>query len=297
MRITVKKIELFYEPRKEALKRIEAVENEPEMSEFDSAFLCGMIKKKMPRKIVEVGVAAGGTTAIIAECLKELNLGDVCEFYSVDLNAFYYRDGTRTTGFLAQPCLETGLKHKFLLGKYLPEFLEEIGEDIDIIIIDTVHILPGEILDFLAAFPFLSSDAYVVLHDIGYNCLGGMKEGYATKFVYDLVVADKFFNEDNSNNENMPNIAGFVLTEETGKHLENLFSALSITWAYYPSVEELQIYREHYKKYYSDIFVNHFERAVVLQRQIQEREQNRPINKMSLKARIRRAARMMIKGY
>lgn len=35
------------------------------MSEFDSAFLCGIIKKQKPKKILELGIASGGTTAII----------------------------------------------------------------------------------------------------------------------------------------------------------------------------------------------------------------------------------------
>lgn len=36
-----------------------------EMSPFDSGFLCGLMKKYRPKRILEVGVSAGGTTSII----------------------------------------------------------------------------------------------------------------------------------------------------------------------------------------------------------------------------------------
>ena len=41
-----------------------------EMSYWQSSFLCGLIKKERPQKILEIGVSAGGTTAIILNCLS-----------------------------------------------------------------------------------------------------------------------------------------------------------------------------------------------------------------------------------
>lgn len=52
-------VELFEEPRKEILSKLNILEK-PEMSDFDSAFLCGMLKKFRPTKIMEVGIAGGG---------------------------------------------------------------------------------------------------------------------------------------------------------------------------------------------------------------------------------------------
>lgn len=48
------------------------IENKCEMSRDQIAFLCGLLKWKKPRKIVEVGVAEGGTTAIIIKCLESM---------------------------------------------------------------------------------------------------------------------------------------------------------------------------------------------------------------------------------
>lgn len=51
-------VELYEEPRKEIFSKLN-ISEKPEMSEFDSAFLCGMLKKFRPAKIMEVGIAGG----------------------------------------------------------------------------------------------------------------------------------------------------------------------------------------------------------------------------------------------
>ena len=58
--IHMNEIDLYWEPRNKILPLLPEVNGEPEMSSFDSAFLCGAIRKFMPNKIVEVGIAGGG---------------------------------------------------------------------------------------------------------------------------------------------------------------------------------------------------------------------------------------------
>lgn len=62
--------EPFYEPVN-ILKQLSG-EYTAEMSEEQSAFLCGLLKKYRPNKIVEIGVAAGGTTAVMLNCIALL---------------------------------------------------------------------------------------------------------------------------------------------------------------------------------------------------------------------------------
>ena len=90
-------VELFKEPLK---IRERLSEDGTEMSELQLSMLCGLIKEYRPEKIVEVGVAAGGTTAVILNCLSLIEL-DTC-VYSVDISERYYRDTSRKTGFLAE---------------------------------------------------------------------------------------------------------------------------------------------------------------------------------------------------
>ena len=58
--IHMNEIDLYWEPRNKILPLLPEVNGEPEMSSFDSAFLCGAIRKFRPNKIVEVGRAGGG---------------------------------------------------------------------------------------------------------------------------------------------------------------------------------------------------------------------------------------------
>ena len=52
---------LDFESRKIAVKKMpETKYAEPEMSEFESAFLCGCLRKFKPKKILELGIAGGG---------------------------------------------------------------------------------------------------------------------------------------------------------------------------------------------------------------------------------------------
>ncbi len=78
----INQINMNYTPRTEIMHRLSSVPGEPEMTEAQSAFLCGLLDWKRPRKIVEVGVAAGGTTAIIMQCME--NLKTEYEIFSVD---------------------------------------------------------------------------------------------------------------------------------------------------------------------------------------------------------------------
>ena len=68
-----KSVNLFYEPEMVCNQITEnQSEKYSEMTSFEKAFLCGLLKEKRPKKIVELGVSGGGTTAVILTCLKLL---------------------------------------------------------------------------------------------------------------------------------------------------------------------------------------------------------------------------------
>lgn len=72
-----KKVEAFYEPEN-ILDLLS--ERCSEMTRDQRAFLGGLIKEKKPKKIVEVGVAAGATTCIILNCLEMMkNVFAICK--------------------------------------------------------------------------------------------------------------------------------------------------------------------------------------------------------------------------
>lgn len=263
--ISVKK--LFFDPRQRVVDKFAFPSNEPEMTEFESAFLCGLIREKKPKKIVEFGIAAGGTTAIMLECLSLLGMNETTSLFSIDCCELFYRGNGEKTGYLAEEYKKnTGWKgnHKVFLGKYYPQVWEEIGNDIDFVVLDTVHRLPGEFLDYLAVFPHLTPHACVVLHDINLNHIDG-HESYATQLLMDTVVADKYLQKDASREYGFPNIGAFEINENSMKYISDVFHALNITWNYLPEKPVYELYLQLYAQNYNPEFVRYAEVAYELQ--------------------------------
>lgn len=233
-----------------------------EMADTELAFLCGLIKDYNPKKVVEIGVAAGGTTTVVLQCIKMLGIDT--QMISLDLNTDYYRDTGKKTGYLIDEYKKVAevTGHTLLTGKYAVEYLEKIGDDIDFLILDTVHSLPGELLDFLAFFPFLKQGCVVVLHDISLCHYSNNRQAFATKILLDTIVAEKRLPI--RKGAEFPNIGAFVLTQDTGKYIADVFSAFSIIWAYVPCERELQLYRDFYQKYYPETCICLFDKAVQL---------------------------------
>ena len=249
-----KEVELYYEPRAVCKSTYDWPGNQPEMSVFDSAFLCGLIKEKRPHKIVEVGISAGATTAIILKCIQLLALEDECEVFSVDISKPYYKNNGKRSGYLADELLnEEGghFKHTFLLGKRLPEVIDRIGSDVDFVILDTVHTMPGEILDFLTIFPYLKLGATVVLHDIALNHYNQPTlYAYCNQVLLRSVVADKYFMYDESTSLKYPNIGAFDINENTAQSISDVFHSMTINWAHRLDPKDFKLYCKHFERHY-----------------------------------------------
>ena len=295
---------MYYEPQ-EILHSLKY--HDQEMNYEQLGFLCGLLKEKRPKKIVEVGVAAGGVTCVILKCIESLR--EKTEVYSIDISKNYWRNQSKKTGYMLEEIpKELKQNHKLLTGKYLAERLEEIEpeRDIDFLILDTVHSLPGELFDFIAAQPYLSQNAIVVLHDIVLNHLDGCFEAFATKIVFDVVCADKYYLLDTHTQESkkagIENIAAFQINNDTKKYMEDCFSALSITWAYFPEEEELKLYRNLVEREYNDLCLRLWDCAIRMQRlscstRYVEQDIGNWNNFIELKRKWRLASKICIYGY
>lgn len=241
----------YFEPRENVLRKIERYPMEPEMTKYESGILCGIIRQERPKKIVEVGVAAGGTTGIILECLSKL--GYDCEVHSCDLAEKYYIGNGRETGFLVKDRSASFdlHNHTFHLGGYLPEYLDEIGGEIDLAIIDTVHAMPGEILDYLAIYPYMSKSGIVVIHDITY-AQHYVRTSCPNSALMACITGDRLESgRDPERTSGYPNIGAIRLNADTKKYITNVFLALMLNWDYLPDSREREIYRNFYRRFYS----------------------------------------------
>lgn len=232
-----------------------------EMTETDHSFLYNMISKFRPHKIVEIGVAEGGTDVLILNWLAKNGLSDT-EFFAIDLAEFI---GNKRIGYLVsehKEQLDNYEMYHLYTGCVVAEVIEEICEleKCDFCIIDTAHILPGEVLDLLAILPFLKDKAIIVLHDVMLHHMS-KNRCYATQVAFDCIVGDKIWNWDA---EKFPNIAAVLINEDTYKYIFNLVSSLGLPWEYDPGNKLIEKYGQIIKKYYSEEVYNLFRKNVDL---------------------------------
>ena len=171
-------------------------------------------------------------------------------------------DRAREPGFLVSelrsqyPCSD---HWKIYTGCTVARVIEEIGNDIDFVILDAAHILPGEVLDFLTVLPYLSNNATVVLHDVLAATRGVAADWYATGVLYSSVVANKY-----SLIRDFPgplygsicNIGAFQINEDTKKYIENLFLLLYLPWPSIPASKHFEDYITILKRHYSEDLCN-----------------------------------------
>lgn len=262
----INEIEMYYAPRKNIMGRITNIQGEPEMNEDESAFLCGIIKKYSPNKIVEVGIAGGGTSAIILSCLQLLAMKE-SKLYSVDYSQKFYRNNDYQSGFLGKEAREVlGLseeRHIILTGDIACSF-EEIKDGIDLLIIDTMHILPGELLDFITLLPALNENAIVVLHDVALAYMLETHRTYiATNVLFACAVGDKYINTFEFSGK-YSNIAAIKVNTKTKDWAYNVFLGLLVPWMYIPDEKQVMGYRSVIQNYYPKPLLELFDTALQL---------------------------------
>lgn len=180
--------------------------------------------------------------------------------YSVELAETYYRNPEKKSGYLIRELEAKGIptdKHTFFVGDILPSYIDKIGSGIDFLILDTMHVLPGEILDFLVTLPYLKRNAVVVIHD---TCLQHLSYNYkaiATNVLFGTVVANKFLN----NQEVYPSIAAFQISSDTYKYILDVFNALMIPWTYMLNDYQQKKYRAVYQKFYCESCLKLYDQA------------------------------------
>lgn len=256
----------YYEP-------IEVLDNDIEhcieMDREEKAVLCGLLREWKPHKIVEIGLAAGGSTCLIMKCMEMLGLEDFT-LTSIDLSERFYRDTNKETGYLFKENKDKFIysdKHRFLLGRHTVDRMEEIGDNIDFLFLDTVHSLPGEILDFLLLYPHLAKKAVVVLHDTNLHNMQ-FQHSISNRVLLNSVVADKYYTGEWA----FLNIGAFQITEDTKTYMSDVFSALLLPWHYQEADVVLEKYRNEYKKYYSDELLQVWDNAVECMKRRFEKE-------------------------
>ena len=239
------------------------IKNTAQLIPEEQKFLHGLIRTIKPKKVVEIGVARGGSSVLILNAIKDIK---GAKLYSIDKSIYCYLERKKKSGYLVQEKFPELMNIWTLYtGGITSEFIEKIGNGIDLVFIDTMHVTPGEMLDWLMVLPFLKNGAIVIFHDV-FALYGNRKITKQKKHTSnnqllcyirgELILphyGDKVF---------FRNIGGLKLAPEQQKNYYAYFLALGIQWEYMPNDSELKLMRNFFMKYYGEKFVEVFDDAV-----------------------------------
>ena len=225
-----------------------------QMSFTQSSFLNGLIRYYKPKKILEVGVAAGGSSAVILNAIKDI---DGSMLYSIDYSTEYHQDASKLSGFLITEQFKDisgGDKWKLYTGGTAACFMDEIGGDIDLCLLDAAHINPGEFLDYLMVLPYLKKNAIVVLHDIQLQTIANSVETCC--ILYSGLSGIKLYPKTESLKFTLPNIGAVVLDDNAMDRTFNTFCLLTLKWQYMITPKDYIDILNIFSKYYSKELIN-----------------------------------------
>lgn len=267
------KIRLEYE----IIDSLNFIKDKCEMSRDQIAFLCGLLKWKKPRKIVEVGVAEGGTTAVAIKCLA--SLGESVEYHAVDISEKCWNDPDKDTGYVVNEVYEKPPKNIEIFwhrGNCLPNYLEKIGVGIDFVILDTVHAVPGEMLDFLAVYPFLRKDAIVCLHDITLCQWLASEDSICTNVLYGTIPGTRLLPDGMiDGSKYFSNLGAVQLDNTVNNEIKNIFWNLTLPWRYMLDDNSLMLYANLYEKYYGEEYRSYLADVVKVNRKRMDEKKSR----------------------
>lgn len=238
-------------------------------------FLNGVVRRFRPKKIVEIGVSYGCASSIILNAIQDLNDSHL---YSIDLS----------NNIFIGKCVKNlfpNFMNKWTLykGNIATKFMENIGKDIDLVLIDSAHFEPGEILDFIIVLPFLSEEAVIVIHDIANQITVarknrgwmGKRNEWAPYIIFNSIRGKIFLP---SGEKLLTHDIGAKKLEINQKlYFHDYFRLLGGQWQYFPKEKYINQMYEYFKKYYDNDCLTIFNETV---------DFNRNFVKKNLKANL-----------
>ena len=233
-----------------------------QMSGNQREFLNGIIRKFRPHKLLEIGVRYGGSSIIMLNAINDIKDS---KLFSIDL----------ISDEIVGKCVYKYFPHliknwRLFKGNYASKFMNIIGNNIDLVFIDTSHLEPGEILDFLIALPFLKEGAIVIIHDIAHQILEGYnRKEWAPYIIFNAIRGYKYLPFGNQILSH--DIGAIILEKNQYKYYKDYFRLLGGQWQYFPNEKYIKEIRNYFKKYYDDECLIIFEEAITFNRELVKR--------------------------
>lgn len=235
-----------------------------EMTLSERIFLTEIIQQYNPKKILEVGVAAGGSSALILHAIKDI---PHAVLYSHDYNENYYRTKDKPTGFaVSHICPELMCNWRLSTGGMICEHIDDIGPEIDLVLLDAMHSNPGEFLDYISIYPYLKENAVIVIHDISLHMANydWAKTHVTCGILFAVLQGEKitplksfndYCHDYMTENIPLPNIGAVILSKDNHKNksqLSSIFHLLSLPWEYSINSHDLEKLTHHFFTHYGD---------------------------------------------
>ena len=224
----------------------------------EGKFINGIIRKNKLKNCLEIGVARGGSSIIILNAIKDM---ENSLLVSLDLNREFYQDPSKLTGYRVKEYFpELAKNWKLFTGDQPHKFLVELNIKFDFLFMDTAHVSPGEIFNFIEALPFLNENAIVVMDDLlwHFSTIKTTKLFPSCIALIPALYGDKLLMK-----KSVSKMGAVFLYPNQEEHYLDYFLLLLNFWEYIPKENHLNDLRSFIEKYYKDkIYIDIFDTAV-----------------------------------
>ena len=226
---------------------------------YEANFINGLIRKLKPKNCLEIGVANGGSAILILNAIKDIQ--NSC-LVSLDLNNKLYFDNTKKVGYRVKEYFpELAKNWKLFTGDQPHKFLVKLNMKFDFLFLDSAHIAPGELINFIEALPFMNENAIVVMHDILWQFKQKEKIYPSNIHLYPAIYGNKILLR--NNDIDIGNIAAVILSPNQKSHYLEYFLLLLTLWEYMPTDKQINDLRIFIKDYFkNDFYLKIFDIAV-----------------------------------
>ena len=238
----------------------------------EEAFLInGIIRKRKPKKCLEIGVGKGSLSLLILNAIKDLKNSFLV---SIDLYHHVPDESSKRVGYKVEKYFSKEIKNwKLLLGDMPYKTLEKLNLKFNFVIIDTTNKMPGEVLNIIEVMPFLEDNAIIIfpnlLSHIKNDFINQNKTIPTSMLLMSSLVGKKiiYYNK----NKIMGNVGVIFLAKNQKKYYENYFLLLMCLWEDMLTDELIFKYRLFIEKYYKNQnLINIFENAVLHNKEYQK---------------------------
>jgi predicted O-methyltransferase YrrM len=227
------------------------------MPSAERRFINGMIRYFKPHRILELGVCEGGGSIVILNAISDMS---ETKLISIDIDEQARVNMTRlkqspVVGHAAASKYPNNKQWDLYIGKEPSEILDTLDTKFDLVIIDTLHIHPGETLNFLTILPYLLDSSIVIIQDISlFSIFVGLhnypfyplsnfpKACLASRLLWDVLVGEKItipvaaYEEEKSQWDIVySNIGAIQINSDTRRYIDSLFSLLEFPWGVVPT--------------------------------------------------------------